>query len=324
MRASGFRWDLFAETLRAADLRLLAVSAGFVLLTYLGRALRWRVMLRPLRPHARLLPILSATVVGFTAVVFFGRPGEVVRPWLIARRENVPLPTQLAAWLLERVLDLLMVLLLFGFALLRVRPELAGPQLRIVLASGGTVALLLGTACVLMLVASAVYAEGARRWFAVLVRWLPARLAARCQSLCDAFLDGMAVTGSASSLAALLGYTVAEWLIILGGIHFALTAYPPTAGFGIFDTAVLTGFIAFGSAVQLPGIGGGMQVAAILVLTELFGLPLEAATAVALLLWILSWLTIVPIGVAVAFAEGLHWGNLRHIEESSSGKGAAG
>jgi hypothetical protein len=110
--------------------------------------------------------------------------------------------------------------------------------------------------------------------------------------------------------------------VILAGIYFTLAAYPPTAAFGIFDAAVLTGFVAFGSVVQLPGIGGGMQVAAILVLTELFGLPFEAAAAAALLLWALSWLTVVPIGVAVAFAEGLKWSSLRHIEQGVTPKGA--
>jgi hypothetical protein len=52
------------------------------------------------------------------------------------------------------------------------------------------------------------------------------------------------------------------------------------------------------------------------VLTELFGLPFESAAAIALLLWVLTWSSIVPVGIAVAFAEGLKWSNLRHIEEN--------
>ena len=47
----------------------------------------------------------------------FGRPGEFVRPYLIARKEQVPVTSQFAAWVLERMFDLLMALLLFGFAL---------------------------------------------------------------------------------------------------------------------------------------------------------------------------------------------------------------
>ena len=42
------------------------------------------------------------------------------------------------------------------------------------------------------------------------------------------------------------------------------------------------GFVSFGSIVQIPGIGGGMQVVSVLVLTELFGVRLELATAFAL------------------------------------------
>ena len=65
--------------------------------------------------------LLSATVIGFTAITLFGRPGEFVRPYLIAVKEQVPVPSQFAAWVLERIFDLLMALLVFGFALTRVQ-----------------------------------------------------------------------------------------------------------------------------------------------------------------------------------------------------------
>ena len=45
--------------------------------------------------------------------------------------------------------------------------------------------------------------------------------------------------------------------------------------FPIVDSAVFTGFVAFGSIVQIPGIGGGMQVASVVILTELFGVDLR-------------------------------------------------
>ena len=72
--------------------------------------------------------LLSATVIGFTAITLFGRPGEFVRPYLIALKEKVPVTSQLAAWLLERIFDLLMALLLFGFRP-RARP-VVGPSRR--------------------------------------------------------------------------------------------------------------------------------------------------------------------------------------------------
>ena len=63
------------------------------------------------------------------------------------------------------------------------------------------------------------------------------------------------------------------------------------------------GFVSFGSVVQIPGIGGGMQVVAVLVLTELFGVRLELATSFADPDWILTFVAIVPVGL-LRGAEG--------------------
>jgi hypothetical protein len=73
------------------------------------------------------------------------------------------------------------------------------------------------------------------------------------------------------------------------------------------------GFISFGGVIQIPGVGGGTQVVAILVLTELYGTRLELATSFALLLWILTFVAIVPVGLGLALKEELDWRGLRHM-----------
>ena len=59
-----------------------ATASALGLLTYVGRALRWQVMLKPLTARSSFLNLMKATAIGFTAVVLFGRPGEFVRPYL--------------------------------------------------------------------------------------------------------------------------------------------------------------------------------------------------------------------------------------------------
>jgi hypothetical protein len=86
------------------------------------------------------------------------------------------------------------------------------------------------------------------------------------------------------------------------------------AGLGITDIVIVLGFVAFGSVVQIPGVGGGMQIVCVLVLTEFYGIALEAASSVALTLWIISFLAILPVGLVLAFHEGIKWRNLKHIE----------
>ena len=57
------------------------------------------------------------------------------------------------------------------------------------------------------------------------------------------------------------------------------------------------GFVSFGSAVQIPGIGGGMQVVAVVVLTELFGVGWNWRLSFALLIWFITFVAIVPLGL---------------------------
>jgi uncharacterized membrane protein YbhN (UPF0104 family) len=313
-----FQVDRFLTSFRGIDYRWLAAGSLFTLFTYGGRAVRWRVMIAPIRPHASLRNLLDATIIGFTAITLFGRPGELVRPYLIATRERLPLSSQLAVWLLERIYDLLFVILVFGFALTRVKPKAGmSPALEWVLNTGGYFVAGIGLVCVTVLVALSVFTEPAARRIRDALSALPARLRDRADGLVAAFAGGMASTGRGIYVVQLVAYTVAEWLVILASVYCLLQAFPPTRSLTLTDNAVFLGFVAFGSAVQIPGIGGGMQVAAVLALTELFGLALEPATAAALLIWLTQYFIVVPIGLILAIAEGLSWRSLRHIDEQN-------
>ena len=70
------------------------------------------------------LPVaFETTVIGFAANALIpGRVGEVLRPYLLARRENLNATSAFATIILERVLDLVTVLLLFACFVFTVRP----------------------------------------------------------------------------------------------------------------------------------------------------------------------------------------------------------
>jgi ABC-type sulfate transport system permease component len=71
--------------------------------------------------------------------------------------------------------------------------------------------------------------------------------------------------------------------------------------------------LAFGSVVQIPGIGGGIQITAIVVLTELYGLPLENATGIAVFIWVLTFAVVVPFGLLCAFLQGWNWRKIKQL-----------
>jgi glycosyltransferase 2 family protein len=312
-RGPSFRWDLFWNTLDRVEWRWLALSMCLILLSNIGRALRWQVMLRPFGRTLGVWKLTSDTAIGLTAVVLLGRVGEVVRPYLIAVQTGLPLSSQAAAWLLERTLDLLVVLLFFGFALLWVplHSRHFGPEIRTVLAAGGYIFGATGAVCLFLLFAFRNFKSQARQRVLGALTFLPAERFARAEQTLDAFAQGIDCTRDPRSSLLLLGYTALEWAIIVGSCSALLHGFPMTRQLGAMDVLVLLGFISLGSVVQVPGVGGGMQVATMLALTRIYGIPLEAASGVAVLFWMVSSIAIVPFGFACAFHEGLNWSKLK-------------
>ncbi|MBX5497233.1 MAG: flippase-like domain-containing protein [Bryobacteraceae bacterium] len=312
----GFDWSLLARTLLGVHWGWLGAAVGFVLLTYYGRVLRWSVMIRPICPHPSHWRLFSATAIGFTALVFFGRPGELLRPYLIARNENLPFSSQMAAWLLERVYDLLAVVLIFGFALTRIPQNAAlGPALQWTLETGGYAVWILALVCVSVLFVLRQYSGFARRRIIEALEFLPSAQHRKVSRFVDSFVRGIEATRNSRAAFLLLFYTVVEWLLIGVCYYCLFQAFPATAGRGWMDVLAFMGLVAFGSIVQLPGIGGGMQVMAVITLTELLGTPLEAATGIALALWVITFVVIMPVGVLFACYEGLSWRKIKELEK---------
>jgi hypothetical protein len=314
---SGFRWDLFAAIFSQLNWFWVLLAALVNLVAYFGRAVRWAVMIRPLKPHPNYWNLFVATAIGFTAIVLFGRPGEFVRPYLIAVKERVSFSSQMAAWLLERIYDLLAVALIFGLGLSQVRVTDAklGPGLSWVLSTGGYVMTGIAAACLFVLIVFNRFSGVLRARLVAVLAVLPAPVGARGERMLDAFLQGTQATRGTSAVLSVVFYTFVEWLLVIAGFVCIFQAFAGTSSLSFMEVLILLGFVAFGGIVQIPGIGGGMQIAIIVVLTEMFRLPLESATGIAIAFWVLNFAIIVPLGLLFAFREGLNWRSLRHIKD---------
>ncbi|EQD32584.1 conserved hypothetical protein, membrane [mine drainage metagenome] len=87
-----------------------------------------------------------------------------------------------------------------------------------------------------------------------------------------------------------------------------LASIPPA------QTILLMAGSLFGSFAQLPAIGGGSQVAIIYVLTSVLRVGPEAATACALTLYVVTFLTVIPAGLVFARVEQV---SLRNVAKAS-------
>jgi glycosyltransferase 2 family protein len=267
-------------------------------------------------PNPQFGKLLSATIIGFTGIVLLGRPGELIRPYLIALRERTSFSSQMAIWLLERIWDLLTVLAVFGYALTQVTvdPSTVGPSMQWVLRMGGVLVAGLCTVCVAVLLSISIFSDAAQRRIRAAMPVIPERFRARVEQVLVSFAGGMECSRSGIFTGQIFLYSVLEWLIIVAANWCLLGSFPQTSHFTLVDSAVFTGFVAFGSIVQIPGIGGGMQVASVVVLTELFGLDLASATGAAVLIWLSMYVFVTPFGILLAIHEGVKWKEMSHLK----------
>ena len=101
--------------------------------------------------------------------------------------------TPLAVWVLERIYDLLAVILVFGFALTRVKPKAQmSPALEWILNTGGYFVATIGIVCVTVLIALSVFTEPATRRIRDALSALPEKFRHRADGLVTAFVGGMA------------------------------------------------------------------------------------------------------------------------------------
>ncbi len=89
-------------------------GALLVGLTYWVRAVRWQYLLAPIGP-TRFRTAFRTTVIGFAALSLLpARAGDLLRPYLLARQEGLSAPATFATIVMERVLDLIAVLIAAG------------------------------------------------------------------------------------------------------------------------------------------------------------------------------------------------------------------
>lgn len=107
-------WDQVSQSLQRANPYYLIAAVLIICLGYLLRAKRWQVLLEPIT-ETSLKELFATTTVGFSAVFFVGRAGEIVRPmWLPMRDKRVRPSAALVTLGLERIFDLASLICFFA------------------------------------------------------------------------------------------------------------------------------------------------------------------------------------------------------------------
>jgi uncharacterized protein (TIRG00374 family) len=287
---------------------VLAVVATFQ--TYVFRAWRWQALLRPIG-RARFSTALRTTVIGFTATFLLpGRIGEVLRPYLLARREGFNAASTFATIIVERILDLATVLLLFGVFLLTTSLDV-GPQVK----AGGGIATAVAVAALVAMAVSAGHPERLGRWTERAARLLPGRGAAVAARFVHTFVEGLAVMRRPAALTVAMVVSVLLWISIALGVWLTSLALGVSVGFA--GSFLVLMYLVVGVALPTPAGVGSFHAMYKWAVVDFFAADPDRAAAAAIVLHLVSFAPISLVGLALMAQDGLSLMGLKRLRSTA-------
>lgn len=298
------------ESVTSARTDYLSLAVALTGVTFLIRAERWQYLLEPLGP-TRFWTVFRTTVIGFGAsAVLPARAGEVIRPYLLARREGLSATAAFATILVERILDLVAVLMLLALFLIFFDPGLEARDSGFFLAIrfGGLVMAPIALAALLVMFFMAGHPDRLHAWLLKAERIFPARIATIIAKLAKTFAEGFGVVRRPERLLAAIAWSLALWIVIavaLWAVSIAFGIQMPFTGAWLMLAPLVVGV-----AVPTPGGIGGFHEAYRLGATGFFGADNDTAVGAAIVLHAISVLPVTIAGLLFMVQDGLKLGGM--------------
>jgi uncharacterized protein (TIRG00374 family) len=244
-----------SAAIAGADYRTLPLLLVQLYLFYWLKAARWKWLLAP---SMRLSTgqLFGPVMIGFAAnCILPAHLGEFVRVYVVNRRYGIPSGTVLSTIVLERILDVVAILALFGVGLLY------APSMPSEYRQGAIFFAFAATGVVLAAAVYLIWTDWFIRLTEQILKWLPfipGRLSEKVLDLLRQGADGLHAMKSVRLVLAALVNSLAQWCLNGLGAVIALRAFHVDVDFS--TGLILTGITAFGVMIPAaPGYFGVIQ-----------------------------------------------------------------
>ena len=298
------------SSLRTASPGWMFLGILSLLSTQWIRSWRWYYLMEAVQP-CRFSNLLSATCLGaMTDMLVPARTGDLVRVYVLSRREDVGKVTTLATVLVERVLDLLTVLVMSVPLLVVLDLPATSPTA----ASRLRLAVLVASSLTLAAIVGLLVLRARRRQVSRFLEYRGGRLGDHVGS----FLAGLQTVREGRHVLAVVSTSFLLWSTFALSNALLMRAFSLSLPW--WTGCVLLLFQALG--VTLPSSPGfiGTYHAAVLAGLSLFGVTGELALGVAVAMHAAFFFPFIALGLCFAWRENLSFGALYRIghEDASS------
>ena len=302
-----FQWSVFAEQISHVSWTHVVLALVAIYLNYFIRGIRWAALLRPVK-RVPIFSLVGSQVIGFTAVAIFGRIADLVRPYLIAKRTNLTISSQIAVYTVERMFDLGSMALIFSLVLLFAPDRATLPHHEALQRSaliGLGITIFMAAFAVAVQVAGLAVASMAERSLGS----ISAKLGTGVANKIREFREGLNAIRSLGDFAIATALSLLMWVAVTASyleVTHAFVASPELSGMTLARVIVLQASSLAGSLLQLPVIGWFTTISVVsATMQTLFGVHAEPALGCSALILLITSMGIIP--------AGLIWSRFDHV-----------
>lgn len=327
LHVEDFSFAKLGHAIGQANVLLLLLAVVAIYACYALRSLRWNWLCRHIG-EATFMNTYIGTLESFAALFVLGRAGDPVRPILLARINKHPTSSMFGIYVLERLFDFASYVGLFTIAILVFPNELnnAGVDPDWIQGARHASMVLLGVLAAITAFLVYFRLHGAGMLSERLKKWQDGSgFREKCATIFMGFSQGMQAMKNWTDFLVAVGYSAIHWALV------ALAYFMIARAFGDDFSAMnypggmlLLSITLLGSILQLPGVGGGAQVAAIIALTRVFGFDQEPSVVVAVMLWLITFAAVTFAGIPLLIHEGWSFGELRQLAKAEAEAEKAG
>jgi glycosyltransferase 2 family protein len=304
------RFSVLADELSDANILIILAGTGVMFLSHFVRAWRYKMFMRPMKKDARVTSAFRALIAGYAMNNVIPRSGDIVRPLLFSKREEIPITSAVAVLLIERLSDLmgLAAVLIVSLLLFKDQINLAIPGIEAI-----TIPLLIGLVLVFLFGLLILLSEKATvRVITVLTSKLPASWREHIRQATFSLEEGLRGVRTGAAFPLIVG-TLGIWLLYAASMYVSLYAFqsPELQHVGFAGCILLQTLSGLAFTVPTPGGTGTYHFFVSQALANIFGVPPEVGVAYATLTHASNYLMTTVVGIAFMVIDGVSIGDVK-------------
>lgn len=274
---------------------IIGTFVGIIIGSYF-RALRWRYFLNPLKKDIGMNVLFSSMMIGYMMNSIIPRAGEVYRPVLLANKEKISRASAFGTILVERVFDVLSLLISFGICLIYFKQQLSSAFEEYNLEAISLYVFILTLIFVLIIILILFNLEKSEIIIEKITKkFLPEKFHKKIQHIFVSLINGFLFIKYPKYYFKIFILSVLVWSSYIVSTYLTFIAF--NIKLNLFDANLVLTMITFALTIPLPANSAGIyHIFCTATLVNVYGIDKETAFGFATVSHLLGLLGLILIG----------------------------